>query len=95
MFAALLDTFKPISGQPTDKDLTRLRLESISVLVHIPFDWQLGKHSLMGLILSNAKYEARHEGLRFPSYKKQSVIYDTIIADDAVAGVRANAKAVH
>ena len=94
-FAALLDTFEPISGQPTDNDLTRLRIKSLSVLVPIPFDRQLGKHSLMGLILSNAKCEARHDGLTFPSYKKRPAIYDTTIADDTKAGVRAKAKAVH
>ena len=74
VFATLLDTFEPISGQPTYTDLTRLRLESLSVLVPIPFGWQLDKHSLMGFILSNAKYEARHEGLRFSSYKKQPAL---------------------
>ena len=61
-FAALLDTFEPTSGQPTDEDLTRLRNKSFSVLVHIPFDQELDKHSLMGLILNYAKYKARHDG---------------------------------
>ena len=33
-FAALLDTFDPITGQPTDEDLTCLNLASLSVLVY-------------------------------------------------------------
>ena len=94
-FAALLDTFKPISGQPTDEDLTRLCLHTLSILVLIPFDQQLGKHLLMGLILSNEKYKARHEGSAFPNYQKRPAIYNKTIDDAATVGVGAKAKAVH
>ena len=57
-FTALLDTFEPIRGQPTDKDLTRLQNKSMGVLVPISFDRELGKHSLMGLMLEGAEYKA-------------------------------------
>ena len=56
-FAALLDTFDPITGQPTDGDLTRLNLACLSALVPIPFDREKGKHNLMGLLLADADYE--------------------------------------
>ena len=58
-FAALLDTFEPISGQPTDEDLTRLRRVALSALVPIPYDREKGKHSLMGLLLNDDEYNAR------------------------------------
>ena len=66
-FAALLDAFEPISGQPTDKDLTRLRQVALSALVPIPYDREKGKHSLLGLLLNNDKYRARHQDVDFPS----------------------------
>ena len=55
-FAALLDTFKPIVGQPTDEDLTRLKSSILQQVVPIPFDLELGEHNLMGLVLTDAEY---------------------------------------
>ena len=52
-FAALLDTFEPITGQPTDKDMTRLKISILQQVVPIPFDRELGLHNLMGLVLSS------------------------------------------
>ena len=52
--AALLDTFEPISGQPTDKDLTCLQNDALGVLVPISFDRELAKHSIMRLMLEYA-----------------------------------------
>jgi hypothetical protein len=48
-FVALLDNFEPITGQPTDEDLTSLNLACLSAIVPIPFDRELGQHNLMGL----------------------------------------------
>ena len=95
VFAALLDAFEPISGQPTDKDLTRLRQVALSALVPIPFDREKGKHTLLGLLLSDAEYRLRHAGVEFPSYARRPGIYDKTIDDDAKAGVRAQAEAIH
>ena len=56
-FVALLDTFEPIVGQPTDEDMTRLKSSILQQVVPIPFDGKLGKHNLMGLVLSDSKYK--------------------------------------
>ena len=61
VFAALLDTFEPIVGKSTDKDMTRLKSSILQQVVPIPFDWELGKHNLMGLVLSDSEYKERHE----------------------------------
>ena len=95
-FAALLDAFKPISGQPTDEDLTRLRRVALSALVPIPYDREKGKHSLLGLLLTDNEYKARHGKVKFPvEAAKRPAIYDETIAVDATAGVRAQAEAIH
>ena len=89
-FAALLDAFEPISGQPTDKDLTRLRRVALSALVPIPYDREKGKHSLIGLLLTDDEYHARY-GTAFPvEASKHPAIYDDDIAADATAGVHAH-----
>ena len=49
----------------------------------------------MGLMLKNAEYKAKHDGLAFPSYKKRPTMYDNTIADATSAGVRAKAEAIH
>ena len=68
-FAALLDAFEPINGQPTDKDLTCLRRVALSALVPIPYDREKGKHSLLGLLLNDDEYSARHGDVEFPPNK--------------------------
>ena len=94
-FVALLDTFEPITGQPTDEDLTRLKFACLSALVPIPFDRELGEHNLMGLLLSDDEYKIRNtNGVIFPSYDRPA-IYDKTIATDASFGVRAKAEAIH
>ena len=86
-FAALLDVFEPISGQPTDEDLTRLRRVALSTLVPIPYDREKGKHSLLGLLLTDDEYNARY-GTAFPvEASNQPAIYDKGIAETATAGV--------
>ena len=62
----------------------------------IPFDREKGKHSLLGLLLNDDEYCARHEDVEFPSsYVTRPPIYDDTIEDDATAGVRAQAEAIH
>ena len=95
VFAALLDAFEPISGQPTDKDLTRLRQVALSAIVPIPFDREEGKHSLLGLLLSNDEYRLRHKDIAFPSYAKRPGIYNKTIGDDTKADMCAQTEAIH
>ena len=51
LFAARLDVFYPISGQPTNTDLTWLRKELMMILLHLPYDVEKGIHNLTGLVL--------------------------------------------
>ena len=96
VFAALLDAFEPINGQPTDKDLTCIRRVALSALVPIPYDREKGKHSLLGLLLTDDKYKSRHGKVKFPvKAAKRPAIYDKTIAVDATAGVRAQAETIH
>ena len=93
---ALLDAFKPISGQSTDKDLTRLRRVALSALMPIPYDREKGKHSLLGLLLNDDEYCARHKGVEFPSDAvTRPLIYDDTIKANATTGVWAQAEAIH
>ena len=95
-FAALQDAFEPINGQPTDEDLTRLRQVALSALMPIPYNREKGKHSILGLLLTDDKYRARHGKVKFPvEAAERPAIYDDTIAVDATAGVRAQAEAIH
>ena len=92
-FAALLDAFEPMSGQPTDKDLTRLHQVALSALVPIPYDREKGKHSLLGLFLTDDEYHARY-GTAFPvEASKRPAIYNDNIAASAFARTPAVASA--
>ena len=77
-FAALLDTFKPIVDQPTDEDMTRLKSSILQQVVPIPFDLELGKHNLMGLVLSDSEYKEHHNGTTFPAYQTRQGAYPTV-----------------
>ena len=45
-FSAALDNFEPITDQPSDSDLTRLREAIAPLLLHIPYDKTGGTHNL-------------------------------------------------
>ena len=93
-FAALLETFEPITGQPTDEGMTLLKSTLLGAVVPIPFDLELGKHNLMGLVLSNAKYKKRHDNKPFPAYLTRPKAYPEVAAT-ATVGKRAEAEATH
>ena len=83
-FAALLDTFEPITGQPTDEDLIRLKSSILQQVMSIPFDLELGEHNLMGLVLSDSKYKDHHDGTSFPTYLTRPGAYPTVASDATV-----------
>ena len=65
------------------------------VLLDIPYDFENGKHSLVGLILSDTAYASSFgAGDTFPEPVRLA-IYDETIANDATAVVRAKAEAKH
>ena len=92
-FATTLDKFEPITGQPFDTDLTRLREAVAPLLLHIPYDETSGKHNLIGLIWSKLAYLARY-GEAFPETKRVGA-YDLDIDGNVMAVVRARREAAH
>ena len=57
LFAARLDAFDPILGQPTNDDLTQLCEELTTILLPIPYDVEEGIHNLMGIVLEEDDYK--------------------------------------
>ena len=81
-FAALLETFEPITGQPTDEDLTCLKSSILQQVVPIPFDTELGEHNLMGLILTDDEYTDILGGeATFPAYLTRPKAYPELKKD--------------
>ena len=93
LFAAWLDVFEPISGQPNDTDLTWLHKELTSILIPFLYDVENGIHNLMGLVLDEDNYKLRYHN-KFPKPTKPA-IYDEAISNNATKVVRAKAEAVH
>ena len=64
-FVHAIDYFEPIDGQPSDTDLTRLRVAVAPLLLQIPYDETGAVHNLISLIWPEASYVARY-GKAFP-----------------------------
>ena len=59
-FADVLDQFKPIDGQTSDTELTRIREVLALLLLQIPYDETEGTQNLIGLIRLVAAYTTRY-----------------------------------
>ena len=92
-FTHSLDNFKPIDGQLSDSDLTRLREAIAPLLLQIPYDETGAVHNLIGLIQPEAAYVSCY-GEAFPELTRVEA-YDKNIDDDNTAVVRARSKAAH
>ena len=68
-FSAALDNFKPITNQPSDSELTRLREAIAPLLLHIPYDQTGRTHNLIGIIQAKPAYLKRY-GKAFPQTHK-------------------------
>ena len=68
-FADTLDKFRPITGQPSDTDFTRLREAVAPLLLQILYDKTGAVHNLIGLIRPKAAYVVRY-GEAFPEPKR-------------------------
>ncbi len=90
-FATAATTFQPISGQPSDDDLTALRDVIYPLLLDIPYD-EDGTHNLIGLIEPTTSYTATW-GTAFPPPPRPPAY--PIIDDAATAVVRARREAEH
>ena len=59
-FATALVHFDPITDQPSDTNLTRLRDAVAPLLLKIPYEKTGGKHNLIGIIWSKTAYLKRY-----------------------------------
>ena len=66
LFAARLDVFDPVLGQPTDTDLTWICEEITTILLPLLYDVEKGIHNLMGLIMDEDYYKVRYHS-KFPN----------------------------
>ena len=92
-FSAALNNFKPITDQPSDSDLTRLREGIAPLLLQILYDETGGTHNLIGIVQAKPAYLKRY-GEVFPEPTRVGA-YDLEIDDDATAVVRARLEAAH
>ena len=68
-FVHVLDKFEPITGQPSDTNLTRLWEAAAPLLLQIQYDETGAVHNLIGFIWAKAAYVARY-GEAFPKPKR-------------------------
>ena len=88
-----LDNFEPITDQPSDSDLTRLREAIAPLLLQIPYDKTGGTYNLIGTVRAKPAFLNRY-GEAFPEPTRVGA-YDLEIDDDATAVVRARLEAAH
>ena len=80
LFSDAQTIFEPISNQPSDTNLTRLRAAIASILYLILYNEELGVHNLVGVILTTAEYKSKY-GVTFPTPKRPEIYDDTITKD--------------
>ena len=77
LFSDAQAVFEPISGQPSDADVMRLRAAIASILYPILYNEELGVHNLVGVILTTTEYKSKY-GVSFLT-PKITAIYDATI----------------
>ena len=82
LFSDAQTIFEPISNQPSDTNLTRLRAAIASILYLILYNEELGVHNLVGVILTTAEYKSKYD-VSFPTPKRPA-IYDATITKETV-----------
>ena len=92
-FAHSLTNFKPIVGQPSDSNLTRLQEAVALLLLQIPYDKTGAVHNLIGIIWTEAAYVALY-GEAFPKPTRFGA-HNKTIEDNAMAVVRVHTEAAH
>ena len=93
LFAAQLNVFDPISGNPTDADLAQLCEELITNLIPLPYNVEKVIHNLLGLVMYKEYYEQRYCS-KLPTSTKPAV-YNESIPNNATNVARAKDEAVH
>ena len=56
LFSARLDVFDPISGHPTNTELTRIREELTIILLPFPYDVEKVIHNILGLVVDKEDF---------------------------------------
>ena len=84
LFAAQLETYAPIKGQPSDPDLSALQETLTSILLTITYDEKDGVHNLVGIIMNEDAYKERH-GANFPTPKRPAIYNVDIHIDETNA----------
>ena len=92
-FLVALDNFEPITDQPSDSDLTRLREAIAPLLLQIPYDETGGLHNLISIVRAKPAYLKRY-GEAFPEPTRVGA-YDLEIDNDTTAVIRARLEAAH
>ena len=92
-FAHALNNFEPITGQPSDTDLKRLREAVAPLLLQIPCDETGTVHNLIGLIRAEAASVSRY-GEAFPEPTRVGA-YDPNIDNEDTTVIRARIEAAH
>ena len=87
-FSEALELFKPMEGQPSIRDLTKISEVLTQLLLQIPFNETEGKDNLVRVINSATNYRSVY-GHLFVIPQRVSA-YDETIADDTKAALRAN-----
>ena len=93
LFADRLELFAPISGQPTNVNLTQLHEELTAILHPLLYYSEKGIHNLMGLVVNKDNCKVRY-GIKFLKTTKPTVC-NGYIPNNATHAVCAKAEAVH
>ena len=93
LFATKIETYAPVKGQPLDPELSAPQETPNALLLTITYDGEKVIHNLVGLIMDEDNYRARH-GANFPTPSRPA-IYDVDIPIDASNAVRVRREAEH
>ena len=86
LFAMKLEMYVTVKGQPSDPYLSALQETLTVILLPIAYDGEKVIHNLVGLIMDEDAYRARH-GTKFPTPSRLA-IYDVDIPIDASNAMR-------
>jgi hypothetical protein len=94
LFKEAYNTFPPLEGKPTNKDLLAIRETLLPLLMVIPYDQLKGVHSLMATLTEATKYEANHAASKFVRHSCLP-LHNRNIANNATTIICVHAKATH
>ena len=93
LFATKLETYAPVEGKTLEPDLSALQETPTALLLTIAYNGEKSIHNLVGLIMDEDAYRARH-GTNFPTPSRPA-IYNFDIPIDTSNAVRVCREAAH